>query len=112
MEFKSQICTTKDQSERLLTLGLRPETADMSILTNQISGDGIIYSLTSYNELIYPKVFGAIPAWSLHRLIEMIPPYYREQIRVGTIDNPYEYMYQIIGRLVYSKEFNNEYLEK
>ena len=51
------------------------------------------------------------PAWSLHRLIEMLPPGYREQIRVGTTDNPYEYMYQVIGRLVYVGEFNKEYLK-
>ena len=53
-----------------------------------------------------------IPAWSLHRLIEMMPPGYREQIRVGTTDNPYEYMYQVIGRLVYVGEFNKKYLEE
>ena len=29
MEFKSQICTTIEQSKRLLELGLNPETADM-----------------------------------------------------------------------------------
>lgn len=29
MNFKSQICTTKKQSERLLALGLKRETADM-----------------------------------------------------------------------------------
>jgi hypothetical protein len=28
MEFKSQICTTKEQSEKLLALGLKKETAD------------------------------------------------------------------------------------
>lgn len=27
-EFNSQICTTKEQSKRLLELGLKPETAD------------------------------------------------------------------------------------
>ena len=27
--FNSQICTTKEQSERLLALGLKKETADM-----------------------------------------------------------------------------------
>ena len=27
--FKSQICTTREQSERLLALGLKKETADM-----------------------------------------------------------------------------------
>ena len=31
MEFKSQICTTKEQSERLLALGLKKETADMGL---------------------------------------------------------------------------------
>ena len=28
MRFKSQICTTREQSERLLALGLKKETAD------------------------------------------------------------------------------------
>lgn len=30
MEFASQICTTREQSERLLSLGLKKETADMT----------------------------------------------------------------------------------
>ena len=29
MEFNSQICTTREQSERLVAMGLKPETADM-----------------------------------------------------------------------------------
>lgn len=29
MKFNSQICTTREQSERLLALGLKKETADM-----------------------------------------------------------------------------------
>ena len=29
MEFRSQICTTREQSKRLLALGLRKKTADM-----------------------------------------------------------------------------------
>ena len=32
-KFNSQICTTKIQSQRLLDLGLKPETADM-VYTN------------------------------------------------------------------------------
>ena len=35
--FNSQICTTREQSERLLTLGLKKETADMTI---HIKSDG------------------------------------------------------------------------
>lgn len=103
MEFKSQICTTKEQSERLLALGFNTETADMGLI-----GDiPIILSTTWANA---DPIFDT-PAWSLHRLIEMLPPGYREQIRVGTTDNPYEYMYQVIGRLVYVGEFNKEYLK-
>lgn len=28
--FKSQICTTREQSERLIALGIKKETADMT----------------------------------------------------------------------------------
>lgn len=30
LKFNSQVCTTKEQSQRLLKLGLKPETADMA----------------------------------------------------------------------------------
>ena len=65
-KFNSQICTTKEQSQRLLELGLKPETADMELIYN-------IFSNT-YEPL--PKAFPSankceIPAWSLHRLIEL-----------------------------------------
>ena len=71
--FNSQICTSREQSERLLALGLKKETADMhhSYYT-RVSFDGSKSHFwkeeTGYNEK-------AIPAWSLHRLIEMMPEY-------------------------------------
>ena len=105
MKFNSQICTTKEQSERLLALGLKNETADMGWV-KMLNGDGYVIAIAE------DYAFIDIPAWSLNRLIEMIPLGYREQIRVGTTDNPYEYMYQVIGRLVYVGEFNKKYLEK
>ena len=71
LKFNSSVCTSIEQSQRLLDLGLKPETADMSIITTPIDCDGIKYSLTPYSKINHPKVFGAIPAWSLHRLIEM-----------------------------------------
>ena len=65
MEFNSQICTTREQSERLLSLGLKKETADM-------------YWTKPFNEW-FPIVKRGnekiddenIPAWSLHRLWEL-----------------------------------------
>ena len=68
MNFDSQICTTREQSIRLLALGLRKETADMFI------------GIDCGKELAYDKNGGytsnldaSIPAWSLARLLEMLP---------------------------------------
>lgn len=73
MNFNSQICTTKEQSERLLALGLRRETADCSWDTVTLHGTPITYpsqeSWMDYS-IISDNHF---PAWSLHRLIEMMP---------------------------------------
>ena len=65
MNFKSQICTTREQSERLTALGLKKETADMhhyrwsegywDIQACPPRGDSSSF----------------IPAWSLHRLWEL-----------------------------------------
>lgn len=65
--FKSQICTDKIQSERLLSLGLKRETADMSY-TAIVVNHKVDYRL----DCSTPKSID-IPAWSLHRLIEMMP---------------------------------------
>lgn len=60
MNFKSQICTTKEQSERLTALGLMKETADMHY--QYYGGLLKIGPIEGIND---------IPAWSLHRLIEI-----------------------------------------
>lgn len=71
--FKSQICTTREQSERLLALGLKKETADMCYqiaywdcgLLKECSPSLIPHNIIDGDRFI--------PAWSLHRLIEMMP---------------------------------------
>jgi hypothetical protein len=65
MKFNSQICTTKEQSERLLALGLKKETADM-MYCKTASGELITAKDDDYLEHL------DIPAWTLHRLIEML----------------------------------------
>lgn len=65
MDFNSQICTTREQSERLLALGLKRETADM---VHQAIGVG------PYKVWVDTEISNDFfPAWSLHRLIEMMP---------------------------------------
>ena len=75
--FTSQICTTKEQSERLLALGLKKETADMCWVLRDIDRGGNEYSVKYMSigqgaySLLHPDWY--TPAWSLHRLIEMMP---------------------------------------
>ena len=71
--FKSQICTTREQSERLIALGLKKETADMCWQTTTLNGEAITYPSQDVwlnGSIITNNHF---PAWSLHRLIEMMP---------------------------------------
>lgn len=105
MKFNSQICTTKEQSERLLALGLKKETADMCIHI------GLQYPIvTPYNEVdeFYYKV--VIPAWSLHRLIEIYDKTCIFWTDCG--DNPYEAMISRIANKIKWGELNKEYLEE
>lgn len=67
LKFNSQICTTKEQSQRLIDLGLNSETADM--LYMQIDGTWIC--IISQGDEEYVPHEDQFPAWSLHRLIEM-----------------------------------------
>lgn len=68
MEFKSQICTTREQSEKLLAAGLKKETAD--VLYRYVAPlGGYVALMYDWNENIANGE--CIPAWSLHRLIEI-----------------------------------------
>ena len=71
--FKSAVCTDRNQSERLLALGLKKETADMCWQTTTLSGEPITYP--SQDVWLNGSIItnNHLPAWSLHRLIEMMP---------------------------------------
>lgn len=128
MNFKTPISTTREQSERLLALGLKPETADM-----YIDKHGIPVCLP-YSRLDGHQDQPSLrPAWSLSRLLEMIPSnieddycsaglqitppvisyynYLDEESymlfnRVSIFDNAIE----CIGWLIINNHFNKEYL--
>ena len=130
MKFNSQICTTKEQSERLLALGLKAATADMCLHTSR----GVSYTF-SYNEALYffkckgfrkARVMKLLfPAWSLHRLIEMCNKtqfgmtigIYNDEVTVDgdlfeVFDNTYDNLISIIEWLIGLDKFKKEYLEE
>ena len=104
-KFNSQICTTREQSERLLALGLKKETADCGIYYSELAGcDRMFAKIETEFEA------DEIPAWSLHRLIEIVAqtkyPY-----RVISKELPiYDALCERIKWLIKEGYFNKEYL--
>ena len=148
-DFKSQIATSRSQSERLIALGLKPETADMThhymYSTDGYELKDVEFSrIMHLRELVNKKpVLGRsgddmyakdIPAWSLHRLIEMMPQiighlelaindafvgYYEDRCESETgmywehteeSSNLYDNIISTIEWLVNEGYFNKEYL--
>lgn len=69
LKFNSQICTTKEQSQRLIELGLNPETADMCWFNDMQTPFCSPYKC--FVDRAKELKWVIFPAWSLHRLIEM-----------------------------------------
>lgn len=138
MEFKSQIATTREQSEQLLALGLKPETADMYLEKCMLPEAGNYY-LHSLTRDIDPEHWFAarmnrdiIPAWSLSRLLEMMPLFFRKVIhiqimppvvsywdaglrefaRVYDSSDIFENIISMIAWLISNGYFNTEYLKR
>ena len=136
--FKSSPCTSIEQGERLLALGLKPETADMHwFYTGKIHGWQHCSSETYIEAISHPfkkewATNGVIqPAWSLHRLIEMMPEemyggllcIFKDSIRYEEVimdrleahfevvgDDMYENAISCIEWLIKEGYFNKEYL--
>jgi len=104
MKFNSQICTTIEQSERLLSLGLKKETADCH---------WAYHSVTATRYIVAHPCDGVgecIPAWSLHRLWEL------DRIHDITLDSEdeiatlYDEVINNIEAQIKEGYFNKEYL--
>lgn len=123
-KINSQICTTREQSERLLALGLKKETADMTWnFSYMMKGEpqydllaestwdedtiqryvehGVKMTLfdhwkhsdgTQMTPLeIYAEITKKdIPAWSLHRLLELSPELVKQETTYFTKDGNVE----------------------
>lgn len=124
MEFNSQICTTREQSERLLALGLKAETADMTLQTSLDVYYTWSFQVTVeyFEDRHLPPHTTILPAWSLHRLIEMadtyieFSPFTGVNFQDGSFstnrDNDYDAIVDIIEWLIQKEHFNKEYLEE
>jgi hypothetical protein len=132
--FKSQICTSREQSKRLLALGLKKETADCYYwqetepMYGEAAGIWHLETLDSKDNQEHfeylDKCFGVcladdeehyfIPAWSLHRMWEL---YWSNKVVYECLfgcrknENPYEVMIAFIERDIEDGTFNKDFLE-
>ena len=128
--FNSQICTTREQSERLLALGIKKETADMTIHIK--NDDGWYVTAEPFYEWeddmntipSLEETEPILPAWSLGRLIKLMPKtaimhtqegdarididMYAIEILVS--EDPIAEAVSVIEWLIKEGHFNKEYL--
>jgi hypothetical protein len=116
--FKSAICTSRVQSERLLALGLKKETADIVHYFSQcLAEDWTIVPLADGETARYIQGL-EIPAWSLHRLLMMLDSDVQTDGRYISLpnygfvkkDNIYDNIIDCIEWLIKEGYFPKEYL--
>ena len=119
--FTSQICTTKEQSERLLALRLKKVTADCVVSSigskdRLIHTEEPIYVMESLTSKRIPNYL----AWSLHRLLCLLPQEYIYDIDFQRImqdfvfgsQDMYDEVISCIETLIEAGYFYDEYLEE
>lgn len=114
LKFNSQICTTIEQSKRLLELGLNPETADM----HHFKQSGEFSAHLGFFIDTYKNISNWYqPAWSLHRLMEIAMKGDKlgcitHNIHQNNVSSYYELVIASIEHLIKIDEFNKDYLEE
>lgn len=109
LKFNSQVCTTKEQSQRLLELGLKPETADMAHIA--FGGGGMMTRPYDWLCTTEVDINNFYPAWSLHRLLCMLD--YDNAKTFDIMPNlAYEDVIATISLRVGCGAFNKEYLKQ
>ena len=110
LKFNSKVCTTKEQSRRLLDLGLKPETADMCYtykpkhLADTTPEEDWVLKVS-------PPVGTDIPAWSLHRLMLICAEYYLSlHLNIKNI-RLYDHIIDIIENLIKLEKIDKKYLQ-
>ena len=127
-EFKSAICTSVEQSKRLLELGFKKETADCmySVMTKEYNGRYILEEDKQYHLCLFCQeevqsvgfeAYEHIPAWSLHRLMKIAMQGDKlgcitHNIHQNNVSTYYELVIASIEYLIKINCFNEDYLEK
>ena len=108
LKFNSQVATSRVQSERLLALGLKKETADCVWI--EMSKDDWRVDANGWKAYYSIIEEGIAPAWSLDRLKELYKCV--GDTSLWNLDDVnYDRLIQCIGLAIKHNSFNKEYLE-
>lgn len=105
LKFNSQICTTREQSKRLLDFGLSPYTSDMCWLN--ISDLPACAGYTVFKKAEDEYKLNITPAWSLHRLMEIVEMYCFDSVATA-----YDEVIRVIKFEYEEGYINKEYLKQ
>lgn len=131
LNFNTQICTTIEQSKRLLELGLKPETSDMhyvrkttDAMGNNIDADfkeprygNTLSKYAKYGVMNFSN-YETLPAWSLHRLFAMVCNYpckdhfiFDFSMDYDSMEDVYDSVIEVIESHIKENNFNKDYLK-
>lgn len=79
----SNLCTSRNQSETLMGLGVDVQTSDMCYMSYKVLATGYLRTIDVLGDNV-----DLFPAWSLSALVDLMP----ERITIGDKDH-YEYYY-------------------
>lgn len=102
------MATTREQSQRLLALGLKRETADCGMYWAEMEERWIYFMQNNKAGILCSLCEDEIPAWSLHRLLIM----YRDNYSFFSLDNAYDELIDAIAIDVEKGTFKKDYLEE
>lgn len=109
LKFNSQVCTSVEQSKRLLDLGLKPETADMCWFNDMQKPFCTPYKC--FVDRAQDMKWVIFPAWSLHRLLCLYGQDYTIKELYNNAEECYGMLISAIGIAIENNEFNKEYLK-
>lgn len=112
--FNSAVCTSREQSEKLLSLGLKKETADMAYkTTGKVVDMGEVRWMYQHTpSVVYKGLICEedIPAWSLHRLWELANLRHIILDSKDEIPKLYDEVIAFIEFEIKESQFNKDYL--
>lgn len=102
--MNTKICTSIEQSKKLLSLGLDPRTADMFYATEI----GVLIAESPYEVEGHEPCIPFTPAWSLTALLELMPVCIDDDNYFLVIEKDETYLNEPIWRVSY-KHYVEEY---